>query len=207
MLTTRFYSALALIALTLLVVVGPRFVGAIFALALWGLSLYELYKITQPFKWHVYCGYAAVITASCLGIIYLKWELWPGDMWLLLVFLMTWAHDVGGYIFGKIFDGPKVWPSVSPNKTWAGIGGGIFLGIVVNWACGLFEESGMPSLGLLAIILLNFIGISGDLLESKIKRIYNQKDSGNLIPGHGGVLDRFDSFHAINLAMLIMYIK
>ncbi len=127
-------------------------------------------------------------------------------MWLLLTFLMTWAHDTGGYIFGKIFEGPKIWPEISPNKTWSGLSGGIICCILVNVLFGLSNETDLPSLGLPTIILLNCIALSGDLIESKIKRLYGQKDSGSMIPGHGGILDRFDSFFAISIAMWILYI-
>lgn len=205
MLKARFYSALVLIALILLVVVGPRFGGILLALALSGGSLYELYHLISPFNPKIFYPYALFILASSAAIVFMKWQLWPGDMWLLLTFLITWAHDTGGYFFGKIFEGKKIWPSISPNKTWSGLVGGIILGLFVNWICGLYSENGMPTLGLLSIIALNFIGLGGDLIESKIKRLYQKKDSGTTIPGHGGILDRFDSFFTISLAMWWLY--
>ena len=168
-------------------------------------SLYELRDLIKPFEYKIFCPYAVLVFVSCLGIIWMKWQLWPGDMWLLLTFLMTWAHDTGGYVFGKIFEGKKILPSVSPNKTWSGLAGGIICCLFINWACGLYSENGMPTLGLFSIVVLNFIALGGDLIESKIKRLYKKKDSGTTIPGHGGILDRFDSFFTINLAMWILY--
>lgn len=206
MLKTRFYAALVLIALTILVVVGPRFGGVLFASALCAGSLYELYHLIKPFNSIIFYPYALLITTSCIGIVWMKWQLWPGDMWLLLTFLITWAHDTGGYFFGKIFEGKKIWPSISPNKTWSGLVGGVICGLFVNWVCGLYSDNDMPTLSLPTIITLNFIGLGGDLIESKIKRLYHKKDSGTMIPGHGGILDRLDSFVAINLTMWILYI-
>jgi phosphatidate cytidylyltransferase len=206
MLKTRFYSALVLIALTILVIVGPRFGGILFAGALCTFSLYELFNLVKPFNPMRFYPYALLIIVSCVGIGWMKFQLWPGDMWLLLTFLITWAHDTGGYIFGKIFEGKKIWASVSPNKTWSGLVGGIILGLFVNWICGLYVENEMPVLGFFTIIVLNFIGLGGDLIESKIKRLCQQKDSGSIIPGHGGILDRFDSFFTINLAMWALYV-
>lgn len=153
----------------------------------------------------MFCPYALFVFTSCVGVVWLKWQLWPGDMWLLLTFLMTWAHDTGGYVFGKIFEGKKIWPDISPNKTWSGLVGGIIFCLFVNWVCNLYNDSGMPTLSLLTIVFLNLIGLAGDLVESKIKRLYKKKDSGATIPGHGGILDRFDSFFAINLFMWILY--
>jgi CDP-diglyceride synthetase len=207
MLKTRFYSALVLITLTILVVIGPRFGGILLATALCTFSLYELYNLIKPFNPKIFYPYALLILASSAGIIFMKWQLWPGDMWLLLTFLITWTHDTGGYFFGKIFEGKKIWPSISPNKTWSGLVGGIICCLFVNWICGLYDESSMPTLGFLSIIILNFIGLGGDLIESKIKRLYQKKDSGTTIPGHGGVLDRFDSFFTINLVMWWMYVS
>lgn len=205
MLKTRFYSAVVLILLTILIVVGPRFGGILLAGALSAGSLYELHKLIRPFNPVIFYPYALLILTSSAAIIFMKWQLWPGDMWLLLTFLITWAHDTGGYIFGKIFEGKKIWPSISPNKTWSGLVGGIIFSLFVNWICGLYSENGMPTLGLLSIIALNFIGLGGDLIESKIKRLYQKKDSGTTIPGHGGILDRFDSFFTISLVMWWLY--
>ena len=205
MLKMRFYSAIVLILLTLVAIVGPRFIGVLLASVLCAGSLYELYNLIKPFNGKIFYPYAVFIVVSCVGIVWMKWQLWPGDMWLLLTFLITWAHDTGGYVFGKIFEGKKIWPRVSPNKTWSGLAGGIICGLFVNWVCGLYSENDMPTLGVLTIIVMNGVGLAGDLIESKIKRLHQKKDSGDSIPGHGGVLDRFDSFFVINSAMWILY--
>lgn len=124
--------------------------------------------------------------------------------WLLLAFfLIIWASDTGAYLFGMSLGqkfGKKLFPSISPKKSWVGFWGGLFLALVVGvvlFLTGSFEFSGLKdfswyhALGLSAV--MNVSGVYGDLFESQWKRHYEVKDSGSIIPGHGGLLDRFDS--------------
>lgn len=115
---------------------------------------------------------------------------------LILVLILTWASDVGGYLFGKFWGKHKMAPRLSPAKTWEGVFGAVLLTtltvvgfkyILQMEVLNLFQTI---SLGLCASGAAQF----GDLLESAVKRYFGVKDSGNIIPGHGGVLDRFDSF-------------
>ncbi|GAA0435093.1 phosphatidate cytidylyltransferase [Agaribacter marinus] len=113
---------------------------------------------------------------------------------ILYVFLIIWATDTGAYFFGRAFGKRKLWPKISPNKTVEGALGGVFLAIVVGvifQAIHPIEDSflAISSVSLLASIF----GQIGDLVESAFKRHYEVKDSGNVLPGHGGILDRFDS--------------
>ncbi|WP_286831540.1 MULTISPECIES: phosphatidate cytidylyltransferase [Kordiimonas] len=121
------------------------------------------------------------------------------------VFLVVWATDVGGYFAGKGIGGPKLAPKISPKKTWAGLLGGMGLSAVVSVAFAAifdFESSYWWIAGLLAAWAQ-----VGDLLESGIKRSFGVKDSGGLIPGHGGLLDRVDGlvFVAPAVAVLMAY--
>jgi len=112
----------------------------------------------------------------------------PVVAWLVCIVI---AADVGGYFAGKTLGGPKLMPRVSPNKTWSGTLGGLFLALLVGTAFWHSGTIGVPSL----IVLSGVIAAasqSGDLLESWLKRRYGVKDSSSLIPGHGGLLDRFD---------------
>lgn len=123
---------------------------------------------------------------------------------VLLVVLLVIAADVGGYFFGRIFGGPKLWPRVSPKKTWSGTVGGWVLAVLVAVAFRLAEpalterpEGFLTDWGdwYLTIYLAFFVAAAsqaGDLAESAVKRHFGVKDSSNLIPGHGGLLDRFD---------------
>lgn len=123
---------------------------------------------------------------------------------LLCFFIIIWGSDVGAYIFGMALGqkyGKKLFPSISPKKSWIGFWGGFFMAVllsVVLYYTGIFPVAGKNiSFNLINCMcmaaLLNVAGVYGDLIESQWKRHYNVKDSGNLIPGHGGLLDRFDS--------------
>ena len=116
---------------------------------------------------------------------------------LLSFFCIIWGSDVGAYIFGMALGqkyGKKLFPSISPKKSWIGFWGGMFTAMLV---AATLHYTGMMSFDLvhcLALaVLLDVMGVYGDLIESQWKRHYDIKDSGNAIPGHGGLLDRFDS--------------
>lgn len=131
----------------------------------------------------------------------------------LLIFVMLWLNDSGAYIVGSLIGRHKLCPSISPNKTWEGFFGGIAITILGSFLlfklCPSFfgmEQYGVGMWMILAVSTCIF-GTLGDLLESKIKRIYGVKDSGHWIPGHGGILDRIDSFLiAFPAAFIIMLI-
>jgi phosphatidate cytidylyltransferase len=113
--------------------------------------------------------------------------------WILLLVLAVWAYDTGAYFAGRRIGGPRFLKHISPSKTWAGLVGGLVAATVV--AAGLL--AGMGESPLAALILGPLIGLAaqaGDLAESMLKRAAGAKESSNLIPGHGGILDRVDSF-------------
>jgi phosphatidate cytidylyltransferase len=109
-------------------------------------------------------------------------------LWLLLI---TWLTDIGGYIFGKIFGGPKL-NKISPNKTWAGAFGSIILSQFAFLIFFLDSNYQYNFFIIFSQFILSIIGQGGDLLMSYIKRKNNIKDTSNFIPGHGGFLDRLD---------------
>ena len=108
--------------------------------------------------------------------------------------MCVWASDIGAYFTGKRLKGPKMAPKISPNKTWAGFLGAMFFGGLTLWAMSFFVQAGIPG-GLLFLSgsVFGAVGQAGDLLVSILKRQAGTKDTGNLIPGHGGLLDRIDS--------------
>lgn len=118
---------------------------------------------------------------------------------LLCFFIIIWASDVGAYIFGMTLGqrfGKKLFPEISPKKSWIGFWGGFLMSIIVAAAlyyAGLFPQSYHILHCIAMAVLMNISGVYGDLVESQWKRHYALKDSGNIIPGHGGMLDRFDS--------------
>lgn len=116
-----------------------------------------------------------------------------GGRWLLLLLTTVWFGDTGAYFIGKTFGRHKLAPLVSPNKTWEGAIGGLF----ASMGAGALATLYVPDLPLMVALplsaLLGMMGQFGDLAESLVKRAYNVKDSGTLIPGHGGVWDRIDA--------------
>ena len=152
-------------------------------------------------------GYAAVIVLvpplvrehPGLGI--------AGILWM---FAVVWASDIAAYFTGRRFGGPKLWPSVSPKKTWSGFVGGLVAGVaagtlvaVVARRFGWTPLAGIPVV-MLVSALASVLGQLGDLAESALKRRFGVKDSGHLIPGHGGVMDRLDAFWAVAALMALI---
>jgi phosphatidate cytidylyltransferase len=123
---------------------------------------------------------------------------------VLGVFLIVWATDTGALVFGRLIGGPKLAPRLSPGKTWAGtIGGSVTAAIIYALYIGILGFD--MTAALLFGFLLSVAAHAGDLLESAIKRHFGKKDSGAIIPGHGGVLDRMDStiLASVVLALLV----
>lgn len=118
-------------------------------------------------------------------------------MVLLFFFVIIWASDVGAYALGTALGqthGKKLCPSISPKKSWIGVFGGLFFAMAAAAAMSMLPGLDIPLVHALGLsVTITASGICGDLFESQWKRLYNLKDSGNIIPGHGGILDRLDS--------------
>lgn len=135
---------------------------------------------------------ALVVGVPCLAAIWLRAEPEFGLRNMIWLIGMVWATDLGGYVVGRLVGGPKLAPRVSPGKTWSGLGGAV--GAAGIW--GLLWAHGVGAPAPWASCLLAAFGAVvaqvGDLGVSSVKRRFGVKDASNLIPGHGGVLDRFD---------------
>ncbi|KAA2212724.1 phosphatidate cytidylyltransferase [Teichococcus oryzae] len=117
---------------------------------------------------------------------------------VLFLFFVVWASDIGAYVAGRIFGGPKLAPAISPGKTWSGAAGGLLSSMAVGWLAADWLVWGNPP-ALKVLWVAAILGIAtqlGDLLESWVKRHFKVKDSSMLIPGHGGLLDRLDGLMA-----------
>jgi phosphatidate cytidylyltransferase len=138
-----------------------------------------------------------------LALVWLHRDGSAGFLAVLFILLAVWATDTGAYFAGRLIGGPKLKPSISPNKTWSGLAGGIVSGALVGIAFAL-ARSGL-SLGhmMVAGALLATVSQVGDLLESALKREYGVKDASTLIPGHGGFMDRIDGLAAAVVAAAI----
>ncbi len=132
------------------------------------------------------------IAVPCMAVIWLRVDPETGLATILWLLAVIWATDSGAYFAGRGIGGPKLAPRISPQKTWAGLAGGMIAAGAVGVATAAFlDRSNMLALIAFSVVLA-VIAQGGDLLESAIKRHFKVKDSGNLIPGHGGLLDRFD---------------
>lgn len=142
------------------------------------------------------------LMALCFAMVYCVWfpilmvfirEEHNGRYWLIFTLLVIWSSDSLAYFAGKFFGRTPLYPAISPKKTWEGALGGTLGAVFVGLAYAHFFLKGESAASLIVIILtLSAAGIIGDLAESLLKRASNKKDSGSLIPGHGGFLDRFD---------------
>lgn len=134
-----------------------------------------------------------ILTAAITAMFYL-WQL--SAWWLLYVFLLVWCADSGAYFVGRKLGRRKMAPNVSPNKSIEGLAGGIVTGLLVVLGISVFklQLSGMALFVFTALSVLTIlVSVLGDLFESMLKRRAKVKDSGTILPGHGGVLDRIDS--------------
>jgi phosphatidate cytidylyltransferase len=133
--------------------------------------------------------------AALLASVLVRLDQTGGFTALMLILLVVWATDIGGYFAGRGVGGPKLWPRVSPKKTWAGAIGGFAASLVV---AGGFAALGLGKTGpvLLLGAVLSIASQLGDLFESAVKRRFGVKDSSRIIPGHGGLLDRLDGYVA-----------
>lgn len=159
------------------------------------------------FQWPVVRFFAGfvVLIATWMGIVTLKTDPELGPNWLIVVMLIIWAADVGGYFAGRVFGKHALCSLVSPKKTWEGFVGGMVLATTVAAISGLFLSLSFSQyaafLGLALMTAL--FSVVGDLGVSLLKRMIGLKDSGKFFPGHGGVLDRLDSIAAATVVFVL----
>ena len=141
---------------------------------------------------HIAVVYVAVPALCLLYVMTIG-----GAQSIFWVLAVVWATDIGAYACGRILGGPKLVPAISPNKTWSGAVGGLISGVLASAAVLFWGYGQQIMVGLVLLAAgLSVVSQIGDLFESALKRRYQVKDSGGLIPGHGGVMDRFDGLWA-----------
>lgn len=193
-------AALAVVLVALVAGLSPWLVLGALAVAV-GAALVSSRFFGQG-NWHawgiVYAGFSAIALAGLRG------DTDAGLLALLFLFAVVWVTDIAAYFVGRRFGGPKLAPSISPGKTWSGaLGGALFgtaAGTIVVATAGLFDTWLYSVLG----FVLSVLSQAGDLFESWVKRRCGAKDSGNLIPGHGGVMDRVDGLVAAAFALYVI---
>jgi len=125
---------------------------------------------------------------------------------LILLFILIWTNDTGAYLVGMSIGKHKLFPRISPKKSWEGLFGGIILTIIVSLIFVVIRQDISVFNGIFIGILVSVSSVFGDFTESMFKRSFNIKDSGRIIPGHGGLLDRFDSM-LFAIPIYLCYIK
>ena len=124
---------------------------------------------------------------------------------ILIIFILIWVSDIMAYVFGSLFGKHKLVPKISENKTWEGAAGGFVFTVLAGFAIAQFILPKSSLNWLVLSLIVAFCAPLGDIVESKLKRCFNAKDSGKLIPGHGGFLDRLDSFIFV-IPMVYLYL-
>jgi phosphatidate cytidylyltransferase len=206
----RIMSALAIGLIIIYAVFGSFFIFAIVILGISALMIKELNDVIKTNNKDFYYS-AAVILTSCFSLITIK-LFKHGNLVLFWFFVTIWTFDTFSMIGGKLIEGRKMVEKISPKKTWSGLLSGLLFSSIIGAMTldmtGMINTSHYKFLilgGQLPTIFLCALALIGDLAESVIKRKYDVKDSGNLIPGHGGFLDRFDSIlFAAPVILLLM---
>jgi phosphatidate cytidylyltransferase len=147
---------------------------------------------------------ALYVGLPCLAILWLRKQPDGGLATLLWMFAMVWATDTGAFLAGRLIGGPKLAPTISPNKTWAGLAGGIVAAALIGFATYRLLPAGNGPWLIVVSGALALVEQAGDLFESAAKRQAGVKDSSNLIPGHGGALDRLDGLLAVSAAVAVL---
>ncbi|MEM9060143.1 MAG: phosphatidate cytidylyltransferase [Pseudomonadota bacterium] len=204
----RLVSSLAVGALAL----ACLWLGGGWAVLLAGVAvaamLRELWQIMRPSQtdsgWVFFALCAAYVTLAGFAFVWLRNEAPHGLLSVLWAAATVVAADVGGYFAGRLIGGARLWPSISPRKTWAGLGGAVAL---ASFAGGLFSWSTTGTYFYevcVVSMIAALVAQGGDLAESALKRHFSVKDAGTLIPGHGGVLDRLDGHMAAILVAAVV---
>ena len=148
----------------------------------------------------LYMSFTVMILLAGYGMMEVRDDL--GFIWMLWLVLVVVVTDVVGYFAGRMIGGPKFWPRVSPKKTWAGTASGWAGAAIIGLIFAIVTEAGPQLMGI--SVAVSMASQMGDIAESGMKRKMGVKDSSNLIPGHGGLMDRFDGMLGASLFLLVI---
>jgi len=157
------------------------------------ISFYEMWTLRKGKKITFHYFYVLALMTA----LFLELET------LLFIFILTWTFDTFAYLFGVKFGKNKIMPSISPKKSWEGFAGGYFLTLIAAYITSKYSLEIDLQFAIITALILPFTATLGDFIESNFKRQSGVKDSGNFIPGHGGMLDRID---ALMITIPVLYI-
>jgi phosphatidate cytidylyltransferase len=199
-----FVSMVAVAAIALVAGFGAAGWGvfAIVGLVILWLVLTGLLKDRQRLPWNL--AGIVYVAAAAASLVLIRSDLEWGRATLIWIIALVVAADTGGYLVGRTVGGPKLAPRISPNKTWSGLGGAV-AGAALAGLCTAFilNHTNVWMLTLISAVL-GLLEQGGDLVESAFKRHFGVKDTSQIIPGHGGVLDRVDGLLAVAVAVLVI---
>ena len=191
----RIASSILLILVAIFFIFNGTILFILFILSCYFISAYEWQKMSK-YKSYNYLGHI-FLAFSFLSVYLIRFSDENSLTNFIFALVICVSTDIGGYIFGRIFNGPKL-TRISPKKTYMGVFGGFLLAIVSTYVIMkllktiLSNDFILNMNNLILIILISAVSQAGDILISYFKRLSKLKDSGNLIPGHGGILDRID---------------
>ena len=208
-LALRVMSGAAMAVIAVLLTINGGVLFALFWLAAGAVVFWEWFNLVssaEPRERWLAAG-AIYAGAAALCPILLRSDADYGLVAMFFLFAVVWLTDVVAYFVGRFVGGPKLWPSVSPNKTWSGALGGLAGAIFGAFLVASFAALSHFAMAALAVVLSS-ASQAGDLFESHLKRRFGVKDASHIIPGHGGVMDRLDGFiFAAALATLIGFAR
>tara|TARA_E500000178_G_scaffold342935_1_gene388903 strand:+ start:434 stop:1060 length:627 start_codon:yes stop_codon:yes gene_type:complete len=204
-LTKRIFSSLILIPLALYFIISGAYMLIFFTSICLFVSCYEWHMMTKKKNYRVF-GFLFLIFS-----FYTFYELSLGLSLVFFIILICISTDIGGYIFGKIFKGPKL-TKISPKKTYAGMIGGYFLSLIcLTIISNYINYTNIPIQFFILTLIISTVSQIGDIIISYFKRLSKIKDTGKIIPGHGGLLDRIDgmifTFPVVYLINLTGYLN
>jgi len=190
----RILSSFVLIPIALFFIIKGSFFFTFFIATCFLITLYEWHMMSKKKKYNIF-GFIFLIF-SFYSVYFIRNELDEhGLLIFLFIVLVCVSTDIGGYVFGKLFKGPKL-TKISPKKTYAGVFGGYFLSIIftyllINYS-EFFRDQNFEKDEFVLVLIISTVSQVGDIIVSYFKRLSKIKDTGKLIPGHGGILDRID---------------
>ena len=189
----RSLSSILIFPIIVIIIFSGSILFKLFLFCCFSIAIYEWTRMVKK-KFYNFIG--IIFLTFSFYLSYKLYNLSDDYIYFMFIMLVCIFTDIGGFMFGKIFKGPKL-TSISPNKTYAGMFGGYILSILltflfVQFFSNIDENSDSHFKIYLLTILISSVSQLGDILISYFKRIYNIKDTGNIIPGHGGLLDRID---------------